>query len=969
MASEYADVLTNQPVVIDNGSGTIKAGFAGQDTPKCFFPNFVGRPKHVRAMAGAAEGDRFIGRSAQELRGLLKIRYPMEHGIVTDWADMEHIWSHMYADELKTLSEEHPVLLTEAPLNPRANREQAAQIFFETFNVPAMYVSIQAILSLYASGRTTGVVLDSGDGVTHAVPVYEGFAMPHAIQRIDVAGRDVAQHLQMLLRRAGYYLHTSAEREIVRAIKEQRCQLALPGHDDRDAKRPVEFALPDGNVIKLGAERFRAPEVLFRPELVGLEDVGAHQILADAIARADMDLRRGLYGNIVLSGGTTLTKGYGDRLLHETKRLAPPDLKIKISAPPERKYSTWIGGSIFAGLSTFRKLWVSAEEYQEDPDCIHKVEMHLPAGARESFEVLSGLSEPLAPHTADSRRVTDLLDANLDHKRHFREPRDYTIIKSLGTGSFGTVYVADWQSPLPSGAMVPAMQHSLTRPAYAGKRLVAIKRMKKPFAAWEDCIKLNELRCMEGNLYQLTKTRRGRPLAQGLVASILHQVLAGLHHVHTHGFFHRDLKPENLLITTTGLADYPAKPTGDARTPVEQDVLVVVKIADFGLAREITSAPPYTEYVSTRWYRAPEILLHAPHYSPAVDMWALGAIAAELVLLEPLFPGTGEMDQVLRIAALLGNPLHASTHDATGTHFRGGGRWSDAAALAAPLGFRFPDTDAPPFASLFPAHVSHKLVHLVFSMLRYDPAARVLPEACLRHAYFTVEAPLLHPRSKLVPHANVPGLVSEPGAGPPRGVQGSPRTSASSSPRYIHDDGVRHGVAVPHALHEQLRNALHLHDEPRSPGASGEASPQLMRRRTPGTPVRRTGARASMSHESSPVQVVAQERAAVHAASGTAESARADSPSYARPSSEGRTPTTRRASPARSETSGAPASPHFLSSWVLRKGGQAQRQSKEEQLKRREAELLAMRERSRAVLQKRSQILGNDQHRGISPTP
>ena len=121
-------------------------------------------------------------------------------------------------------------------------------------------------------------------------------------------------------------------------------------------------------------------------------------------------------------------------------------------------------------------------------------EMHLPAGARESFEVLSGLSEPLAPHTADSRRVTDLLDANLDHKRHFREPRDYTIIKSLGTGSFGTVYVADWQSPLPSGAMVPAMQHSLTRPAYAGKRLVAIKRMKKPFAAWEDCIKLNELR-------------------------------------------------------------------------------------------------------------------------------------------------------------------------------------------------------------------------------------------------------------------------------------------------------------------------------------------------------------------------------------------------------------------------------------------------------------------------------------------
>ncbi|WFD31734.1 centractin- actin- protein of the dynactin complex [Malassezia sp. CBS 17886] len=373
MASEYDDVLTNQPVVIDGGSGTMKAGFAGQDTPKCYFPNLVGRPKHRRAMAGAVDGDCFVGRRAQELRGLLRIHYPMEHGVVTDWNEMERIWSHVYADELKTLSEEHPVLLTEAPLNPRANRDTAAQIFFETFNVPAMYISIQAILSLYSSGRTTGVVLDSGDGVTHAVPVYEGYAMPNAIRRIDVAGRDVTEHLQVLLRRAGYYLHTSAEREIVRVVKETCCQFA-PGAaaDDADVQRPAEFALPDGNVIRLGAERFQAPEILFNPELLGLEDPGAHQILHDAIARTDLDLRRSLYSNIVLSGGTTLTKGYGERLLGEVKRLAPPDMKIKISAPPERKYSTWIGGSIFAGLSTFRKMWVSAEDYAEDPDIIHK---------------------------------------------------------------------------------------------------------------------------------------------------------------------------------------------------------------------------------------------------------------------------------------------------------------------------------------------------------------------------------------------------------------------------------------------------------------------------------------------------------------------------------------------------------------------------------------------------------------------
>lgn len=313
MVTEFDDVLTNQPVVIDNGTGTIKAGFAGQDTPKCFFPSCVGRPKHVRAMAGAVEGDQFIGRKAQEYRGLLRMRYPMEHGMVTDWADMERIWSHIYAEELKILPEEHPVLLTEAPLNPRAHREQAAQIFFETFNVPAMYVSMQAILSLYSSGRTTGVVLDSGDGVTHAVPVYEGFAMPHAIRRVDVAGRDVTEHLQMLLRRSGYHLHTSAEKEIVRAIKETCCQLSLHGskHEQQvqDSKKTVEFTLPDGNIVRLGQERYRAPEALFQPELIGQEDVGAHQVLMDAIGRADLDLRRQLYSNIVLSGGTTLTKG------------------------------------------------------------------------------------------------------------------------------------------------------------------------------------------------------------------------------------------------------------------------------------------------------------------------------------------------------------------------------------------------------------------------------------------------------------------------------------------------------------------------------------------------------------------------------------------------------------------------------------------------------------------------------------
>ncbi|KAK8071223.1 Actin-like protein [Apiospora hydei] len=355
-----AEPLHNAPIVLDNGSGTIRAGYAGTDLPACYFPSFVGRPKHLRVLAGALEGDVFIGqKAATELRGLLKIRYPLEHGIVTDWDDMEKIWEYVYSEGLNAMSEEHPVLLTEPPLNPRANRDTAAQILFETFNVPALYTSIQAVLSLYASGRTTGCVLDSGDGVSHAVPVYEGFAIPSSMRRIDVAGRDVTEYMQTLLRKSGYiFPHLGREG-------------GGPADQGMDSGKAVDYVLPDGHRLKVGPERFRAPEILFDPEIIGLEYPGVQQIVTDAINRTDLDLRKSLFSNIVLSGGSTLTKGFGDRLLNEVKKLAVKDMRIKIFAPPERKYSTWIGGSILAGLSTFRKMWVSIDDWHENPDIIH----------------------------------------------------------------------------------------------------------------------------------------------------------------------------------------------------------------------------------------------------------------------------------------------------------------------------------------------------------------------------------------------------------------------------------------------------------------------------------------------------------------------------------------------------------------------------------------------------------------------
>lgn len=297
---------------------------------------------------------------------------------------MEKIWHNLYAEELKVLSEEHPLLITEAPLNPLKNREIMSQILFETFNVPSLYIAVQAVMALYASGRTTGVVLDSGDGVSHAIPVFDGFAIHNSIRRIDIAGRDITEYLQWLLRRSGYNLITSAEKDIVREIKEKICYVSFnPLKEEREFKgqRAVdEYVLPDGQVIKLGQERFRAPEILFNPEILGSECSGVHEVIVDAIKKTDLDLRRSLYSNIVLSGGSTLFKGFGDRLLNEVKKVSAHDVKIKIYAPPERKYSTWIGGSILASLSTFsniiafnlEKIWVSAEEYQEDPNIIHR---------------------------------------------------------------------------------------------------------------------------------------------------------------------------------------------------------------------------------------------------------------------------------------------------------------------------------------------------------------------------------------------------------------------------------------------------------------------------------------------------------------------------------------------------------------------------------------------------------------------
>lgn len=368
-----------QAIVVDVGSGITKVGFAGEDAPRALFPNIVGRPKQQSVMVGMAQTDAFVGDEAQSKRRILTLKYPVEFGIVKNWADMEKIWRHAFYNLLRVQPEEHPVLLTESPLNPKSHREKTVKIMFETFNVPAMYLIPGSVLALIASGRTTGLVLDTSfEGVIHAVPVYEGTALRHAVVQLDLGGRDTTNYLIRLLAEVGHTFTTSAEREVVRDMKEKLGYVALDfdrelARAEEDGSTDRNYELPDGRVITVGTERFKSIELLFQPSLAGLKSDSIQTAIHKSLSKVDPEVRSTLYQNIVLAGASTAFEGFAPRLRKEVMRLAPKGTKVKVIAPREAKNSVWIGGSIITATDSFQEMWITAEEYKKvGPVIVHR---------------------------------------------------------------------------------------------------------------------------------------------------------------------------------------------------------------------------------------------------------------------------------------------------------------------------------------------------------------------------------------------------------------------------------------------------------------------------------------------------------------------------------------------------------------------------------------------------------------------
>jgi len=394
-------------VVIDNGTGYTKMGFAGNCEPQYIVPTIIATSESKAAQTaanqkkGVEDLDFFIGDEAIAHSKTYSIFYPVRHGQVENWTHMEYFWEHCIFKYLRCEPEDHFFLLTEPPLNAPENREFTAEIMFETFNVPGLYIAVQAVLALAASWTSknvkertlTGTVIDSGDGVTHVIPVAEGYVIGSSIKHIPLAGRDITAFVQQLMRDRNEPIPPAESLEVAKRVKETYsyvCPDIVKEYSKYDAEPSKWIKQYSGTnsitkkpySVDVGYERFLGPEIFFNPEIFSSDFLTPlPKVVDDTVQTCPIDVRRGLYKNIVLSGGTTMFKDFGKRLQRDIKRFVDYRVKIseelsggKIKAVPldvnvishhMQRYAVWFGGSMLASTPEFYNVCHTKKAYDE----------------------------------------------------------------------------------------------------------------------------------------------------------------------------------------------------------------------------------------------------------------------------------------------------------------------------------------------------------------------------------------------------------------------------------------------------------------------------------------------------------------------------------------------------------------------------------------------------------------------------
>lgn len=361
-------------VFIDGQAESLRAGFATDDGPRIVFPSIVGYPSAVERLLHWPNLKSFYcGNEAQARRNILTISSPLSNGIVNNWDDMETLWRHTFLDALHVSPEEHPVLLTSSPMAQRKQKERTAEIMFETFKTPAVCLVTTAALAVFASGRTTGLVVDTGEDVSKLVPIVDGSVLRPAVQHLSFTDSDLTAHLKQLLVLRSR-LHATIRNETVRDIKEKLCYLSMNFYHEMTDVQTKEkpFQLLDGSLVKLSYERFSCPEAMFDPPSMGIAGSGLHVTIVNSILRSDLVSRRDLLANIVLIGGISKFPNISKRLHEEVARLLPP-VKISVTVPSAESDIIWAGASIASSLPSLKTTWINRAEYEDaGPSIVHR---------------------------------------------------------------------------------------------------------------------------------------------------------------------------------------------------------------------------------------------------------------------------------------------------------------------------------------------------------------------------------------------------------------------------------------------------------------------------------------------------------------------------------------------------------------------------------------------------------------------